>query len=165
MTKYFTKKIYLNTEKTKYCSVKLFFRAEDMRREYQRMSSKKEYINDLNGAHIAYVVYDCKGKQSVLTGETGLIFLHAGRCTAGVVSHEFGHAVLWAGNHPDKEYPIIINNMEEEELLLGNQTIAVINFYKWYWKIKPKLDEKLLLVPLSSGSIQQPVQADCVSSM
>jgi hypothetical protein len=67
--------------------------------------------------------------------ETGTVLLCLDHCGAGVVSHEFLHAVLWAYKHRKnkKQYPIIIKNMREEEDILQNHTFAVTQFYNWYW--------------------------------
>lgn len=93
--------------------------------------------NPVKGASTHYWKYIGKA----LKGETGTVFLSVEDCGAGIISHEFMHAVLWAYKHTKnkKQYPIVIKNMKEEEVILHNHTFVVQQFYKWYWR-KVKTD-------------------------
>lgn len=85
------------------------------------------------GVHCPYEKY--RGRK--LSPETGTVFLAVEYCGAGIVSHELLHAVLWAHKHKrnKRQYPIVIENMRQEENILHNHTYAVEQFYRWYWKV------------------------------
>ena len=142
------KRIYLNPEKTKYCIVHLFKYRKEMQDFYfkeDRAKREDKHYNTL-GVHLAYTVYTpVKGKKNKWKPGpiTGSVLLNLQNCGAGIVTHELMHAVLWAYRHEEKEhdnqYPIIIHDMEEEEEILHRHTLAVMAFYRWYWKIKDKV--------------------------
>jgi hypothetical protein len=139
MKMYRQKKIWTDKKKGKYCIVKLFKTKIDMQNAYKdRCPSDTQHYRCL-GAHNAYekVKVESDGEMTTMN-ETGTVFLNLEFCGAGIVSHELMHAVLWAHGHKKnkKQYPIVIKNMKQEEAILQNHTIAVIDFYKWYWKIE-----------------------------
>lgn len=153
------KVIYLNTENTKYCVVELYKTLKEMQLAYkERCPHDKSHFKVL-GVHQAYEkfkapknipmpkegdsrkYYEVNISKVKIAPETGTVFLNLKHCGAGVVSHELMHAVLWAYKHKKmkKQYPIIIKNLKEEELILRYHTLAVQEFYRWYWKIKDKI--------------------------
>lgn len=73
----------------------------------------------------------------MLSGEVATVFLSCQNAGAGIVSHELLHAVLYAYKYKKnkKQYPIIIRSMNEEDKILRNHTFAIIQFYKWFWKV------------------------------
>lgn len=135
-----TKRIYLNTKKTKYCIVRLFKRNNEMQLSYDKHKSNNGKGKVL-GAHCGYEKYTTSQPRWGVLPETGTVFLSLENCGAGVVTHELMHAVLWAWKHKrlKNQYPIVIKNMNQEEEVLHNQTYAVHQFYNWYWKIKSKV--------------------------
>lgn len=139
-----TKKIYLNGKKSKYCLVRLFDKKKDMQKAYKESCPTDKNHDKTLGAHHAYeAIIVEKGKRDRLSPETGTLFCSLENCGAGVISHELMHAIFWARGHKfmKKQYPIIVQNMKEEEELLHNFTYAIIQFYNWYWrinKISPK---------------------------
>lgn len=133
--KYKRKKIWLTTDKTKYCTVLLFNTRKEMREyfsEYCKRTNQRDYDNIL-GASLHFEKY-INGN---ITKETGKVLLSLQDCGAGVVSHELLHATLWAYKHRrnKKRYPFIIKSHNEEERVLQNHTYAVKQFYNWYWKV------------------------------
>lgn len=148
MKKYFRKKLYVTTDKSKFVIVKLYIDCEKMQGAYYKecpkdMESRDAYKRVL-GAHRAYVTVKVNDKgRNVYHNETGTIFLSFENCGAGVVTHEIMHAVLWAWKHRKNksQYPIIIKNMEQEEEVLRNHTQATKDFYTWYWKVRKKVKE------------------------
>jgi hypothetical protein len=131
------KKIWLNTERTKYCWVKLFDTKREMQKVYADYckligDSNKEASKTL-GASFHYLVIQ-NGK---CTNECGTVLLNREHLGAGIVAHELMHAVLNAWQHPRREkYPIVIKDMPMEEKILYNLTFAVRQFWTWYFKIE-----------------------------
>lgn len=136
MRNYKSKRIYLNTQKTKYCIVKLFGKKKDMQDYYFSFSPQDADHYLCQGVSIHYEKINAVNNK--LSPETGMVLLHFGSCGAGIVTHELMHAVLYAYKHKKykKQYPIVIKNMAEEERILRNHTFAVREFYKWYWKVE-----------------------------
>lgn len=154
-----SKKIYLNTRKTKYCVVELYKTKKEMREAYKKRCPHDTHHDIVLGAHQAYEkfimpkkfkkdhadnpkkFYRLNTSKLKLAPETGTIFLSLEDCGAGVVTHEIMHATLWAYKHKKmkQQYPIKIKDMKEEELVLRNFTLAVQQFYRWYWKIKDRV--------------------------
>lgn len=136
---YKRKRIYLNKKKTRYCTVKLYADKLQMQNDLKKnLSGKLDYYKCL-GLHHAYTRLLIKKNGTVnLIPETGTVYLCLQHCGAGIVSHEFLHAVLWAWKHKrnKKQYPIVIKNMKQEEEVLHNHTDAVSHFYDWYWKVE-----------------------------
>lgn len=95
-----------------------------------------ENFDGLNCPYIAYNLLSC-GKE-FLSKKIANIFLYFDECGVGVVSHELLHASLWAWKFSNlkQQYPIIINNMDEEEEVLHIHTDALRQFYIWYWKVE-----------------------------
>lgn len=150
------KRIYLNEEKTKYCIVKLYKTLNEMQTAYAKQCPYDKNHNQVLGVHNAFELFAPINKKekidkNLLIGkstknfrllpQSGIVFLSLKNCGAGIVTHELMHAVLWAYKHKinKQQYPIIIKNMKEEELILRYHTLAVMEFYKWYWKIKSKV--------------------------
>lgn len=127
--KYRKKKIIVNQEKDKWVWCYLFKEKGEMQKAYNLASPKDRGHDKVEGVAINRSYQKSK--------QTGYVFLHTGRCGAGVVSHEFMHSVLWAHKHRywKEQYPITIKNMKEEEKILHNLTVAVAQFYKFYWDI------------------------------
>lgn len=131
-----SKRIYLNEKKTKYCIVKLFKKRKEMHEYYSKEKPDEKFNEFLLGVHLAYERWDKKtGK---IKSETGTVLLSLEDCAGSIVSHEFMHAILWAYKHKKykKQYPITIKDMKEEEKLLHRMSLAVHNFYSWYWDVK-----------------------------
>jgi len=128
--------------------VKVFKRKADMQAAYDAANRAKGVVDgdNVQGVHLGYTRYGPNGDGTyTLHPESGTVLLYFGSCGAGVVSHEFMHAVLWAvthqksGDDPEdycEHYPIIIDNMDQEEVLLHNLTYAVRQFYNWLYKIE-----------------------------
>jgi len=135
------KRIYVNTKRTRYITVKLYNNKKEMREAYKVFRPKDWGHNNVLGVHCGYVKYETTGKKTVMSNETGTVFLSLKNCGAGVVTHELMHAVLWAWKHNEKkeQYPIVIKSMRYEEEILHNHTYAVTQFYNWYFKIKRRL--------------------------
>lgn len=136
------KKIFLNTDKTKYCWVKLFKTKKEMQAAYKKFKPQDGNHDEVLGVHCGYEKWIVKkGKKTICHPETGIVFLSKENCGAGVVTHELMHAILWARGHKmhKRQHPIVIKSMEEEEAMLHNHTYAVMQFYDWYWKIEKKI--------------------------
>jgi hypothetical protein len=138
------KHIFLSDDDTKYCRVLLYKEKSAMQKAYKDFRSGDQGHESVEGVHCAYEVIeiDEENKESYRP-ETGTIFLNFESCGAGVVCHEFMHAVLWAWNHrPGKQqYPIIICNITEEEEILYNLSHALVQFYNWYWLVEDQFTE------------------------
>lgn len=136
MRSYKSKRIYLNTKKTKYCVVKLFGKKRDMQDYYFRANPNDTHHYECQGVSLHFEKINAVSGS--LSPQTGEVLLHFGSCGAGIVTHELLHAVLYAYKHKKrkKQYPIIIKDMDEEEVILRNHTEAVRQFYKWYWKVE-----------------------------
>lgn len=141
----FKKKIYFSDAKDKYCLVKLFRSRWRMQRAYQRRRPDDmkvgEFVQVL-GAHCGYTrIMVNTDRSERIHPEVGTVYLCAEGCGAGVISHEFMHAAIWAWRHRSgkSQYPVMIMNIEEEEELLYMLTQAVSQFYCWYWKIEKYL--------------------------
>lgn len=126
------KKLFLNVRKTRYCWVKVYDSAENMREAAKKSTSQN--VNDAVGLHEAYRRFH-KGK---FVPETGIIYLNTKWMGAGVVDHEIMHAIFWAwkNNKDKKQYPIVINNMKQEENILQNLTFAIRQYWLWYFKFE-----------------------------
>lgn len=112
-----------------------------MRVAYKERKPSNSNIDRCLGVHFAYTNYKVtKTGEEKYKPETGTIFFNMENCGAGIVAHEFGHAVLWAHKHhlKKKQYPIVIKNMKQEEVILYNLTHAVKQFYNWYFDILKK---------------------------
>jgi hypothetical protein len=135
------KKIWMNEGHTKYCIVKLYKTQKLMQEAYQNFKPQDKNQDKVSGVHCGYEKFTISknGKEN-LSKETGTVFLNIKCCGAGVVSHEFAHAVLWAHKHKKNknQYPIVIKNMDDEEEILYHLTHAVQQFYNWFWTIKKK---------------------------
>jgi hypothetical protein len=142
MKAYRQKKIWLDENHRKYCIAKLYKEKIDMQNDYKERSPNDQNHYKCLGVHSPYEKLKVnKNGSMALSNETGTVNLCMQHCGAGVVSHEFLHAVLWAYKHKrrKKQYPIIIKDMAEEEDVLHNLTYAIQQFYKWYWKIEKYL--------------------------
>lgn len=132
-----SKRIYTNTKRTRWIIVRLYNTRKEMRAAYKEFQPSDKGHNEVFGVHCAYdkVNVDANGA-SKQCGEKGTVFLSLQDCGAGVVAHELGHAVFWGlGRLRKKQYPIVIKNMQQEEVYLHNLTYAIIQFYRWYWKV------------------------------
>lgn len=140
MRAYKRKKIWLNEKKTKYCTTRLYRDKKEMQKYYD-LHCDSHAVKGLQiaGASMHWVMIN--GLTKKVTGETGMVLLCMERTGAGVVSHEFLHAVLWAHKHHKhkKQHPIVIKNMKEEEEILHNLSYAVRQFYNWYWKVEKEM--------------------------
>lgn len=141
------KKIFVNTKRTRWVWVWLYSNKQEMQENYERNPLVSLYGNakkndKILGAHCPYTraQITSEGKR-IFIGEIGRVYLCYGHVGAGIVAHEFGHAILWAFKHRPfkKQYPIVIRDMRYEEELLHNLTEAVAQFYSWYWKIEKKI--------------------------
>lgn len=138
------KKVWLNKKHSKYCIVKLFADQFEMQTFYKSYCDERKlsdtYHFEVKGCSIHYELR--MGRKC--SPETGMVLLCFKYCGAGIVSHEFLHAILWAHKHKvnKKQYPFVIKNMKEEEEILHNHTYAVTQFYKWYWKIETQFKLK-----------------------
>lgn len=130
--------IYLDDAHTKYCIVRLFATKRLMQSAYAKRTPYSEGHYKVSGSNVPYHCVRMKQDGSEETkGEIATVFLSVENCGAGVVAHELGHAALWGYKyHPGKvQFPIIFNSMEDEEEFLYSQTYAVMQFYRWYWKV------------------------------
>lgn len=105
-----------------------------MQKFYKDWCPQDKNHDNVGGVAVNRTYWDISKGKKILMNRTG-------RCGAGVVSHEIMHAVLWANKFSarKKQYPIVIKSMKEEEELLKKHTLAVRDFYEWYWKIKTKI--------------------------
>ena len=133
------KKIFLNERHTKYCIVKLYNTKLLMQQAYKEFKSKDDNHYKVLGVHCPYEKFN----GNKLSKETGTVFLNLDHCGAGIVCHELAHAVLWAHKHKrnKKQYPIVLKNMKDEEVVLHNLTGAIAQFYAWYWTIESKFSK------------------------
>ena len=134
------KKIWLNEKHTKYCIVRLYKDKKEMQKYYDTVSDYHAVKGiQVAGASMHWVKVSTKTRK--VHAETGMVLLCMERTGAGIVSHEFMHAILWAHRHHKnkKQHPIIIRDMKEEELILYNLTYAVTQFYRWYWKVEKEM--------------------------
>lgn len=133
------KRIYLKYDMTKYCDVFLFDTRKELRAFYAKHCPKDGNHHKVRGVSVHRDYYQQKGKSKkwVLMPKTGEVLLSLQDCGAGVVTHEFMHATIWAFRHNGKndQYPFVIRNMREEEKLLHGFTFAVMQFYRWYYQI------------------------------
>lgn len=99
------------------------------------------------GVHLCnswYHVY--KSGKSKHYPHTGNVLLYFDGCGAGIVTHELMHATLYAWNCKDlskPQFPIIIKSLKDEEEILHNHTHAVMQFYRWYWRIADKVKKAM----------------------
>ena len=127
-------KIFLNTKNTRYATIEVHETLAGMRKAI--MAFRPDSKN------IRRVVGQCCPHERINTRtgrthrEIANVFLCSNNCGAGVAGHELLHAVLWAFQYKKykNQYPIVINNMDEEEELLHNHSHAVMQFYQWYFK-------------------------------
>lgn len=133
-----TKRVYLNLKKTKYCQVYLFKTKKQMQSFYAKHAPKDKNHYKVLGVSIHRDYYKKeKGRWKILP-RTGEVLLSLENCGAAVVAHELMHATIWAFRHngKNKQYPFVIESMNEEEKLLHAHSQAVMQFYNWYWKVK-----------------------------
>lgn len=140
--------IYTDVNNKTYCVVRLYNRKEDMQRDYTKFSGD---TTGVMGACCQYtrIKVNADGTESKMK-DTGTVYIYSGAVGAGLISHELGHAVLWArswmkgatGLEGDTGYPIVIDSMEEEEEFLHNLTYAVRQFYTWYWRVEKLFSQK-----------------------
>jgi hypothetical protein len=138
MRKYRSKKIWLDENHKWYCYVRLYREKIDMQNDYKKRSPNDTNHYKTLGVHNGYVLLKyAKNGGLKYINETGTVHLCIKHCGAGIVSHEFMHAVLWAYKHNrnKEQYPILIKNMVEEEKILHMLTYSVQQFYRWYWQI------------------------------
>lgn len=143
-----SKRIWLNFPHKKYCQVILYEKKFEMQKDYARYSPQDGNHYKTLGVHHGFDKLIIEpGKKAKLSPQTGIVRLCLEHCGAGVVSHEFMHAVLWANGHKryKKQYPIVIKNMKEEEKILHNLTYAVRQFYEWYWKVTNRKGNKFVV--------------------
>jgi len=134
------KRIYLNEKNTKYCIVKMYGSAKEMQYAMKNEGSGTLQYKTCLGLHMAYSKMVFKKSWS-LSPQTGTVYLCKQHSGAGIATHELMHATLWAHKHKKakQQYPFVIKNMIEEETILRNFTHAVMQFYRWYWKIEKQL--------------------------
>ncbi len=143
MKKYYRKKIIVNKQGN-FIWAYIFKNIDEMRTEYKKMCPMETGHEVIGAVCInreyfkANKVKDMKKINKMK--HTGYVLTCLDYVGAGVVSHEFMHAVFFANGISKvkfkKQYPIVINNMKEEETLLYAFTDAVKSYYKWYWKLK-----------------------------
>ena len=112
------KKIWLTTDKKKYCWVKVYNTKKEMQEAYEAFRPGDKNHDKVEGAHCGYERHRLfRGKWRVHE-ETAIVFLCKERCGAGVVTHELMHAVLWARQHKFrfKQYPVIIKSMDSSSI-------------------------------------------------
>lgn len=133
-------KLWVNERETKFVVVKVYKTKIEMQEAYKKFRPEDGNHFETYGCHCAYSsrTVDKKTGKSRASGNTGTIFLSYPYCGAGLISHEFMHAVLWAYKHKydKKQFPIIIKSMEEEEKILHAMTMAVKRFYTWLYRIE-----------------------------
>lgn len=149
--RHFKKKIFIefvkqgatNAEKkkAKYVTVRIFHRLKDLRWFYRKLRPQDDHIDKTLGAHVGYTIDREKSKEKYWY-ETGTVLFSAKHCGAGLISHEFLHALFWAHGHtPDKEqYPLTISfkNMDDEEAFCYLMTDLVGSFFRWFYKLERK---------------------------
>lgn len=134
--KYKSKRLWIDREHTKYSTVYLFDTLKGMR-EWDKNFQIENFQNDSRyfyGKNIRYTSYTKDKKE--MNPDSSIILLcepYAGRNT---VAHEIMHAVLWAFNHrpTTKRYPIVIKNVDQEEVLLQQHSYMMKQFYSWFDK-------------------------------
>lgn len=132
-------KLFMNRRKTRYVKCFLYRNKKLMQDAFRKLRPDAKYIRGTLGAHCAYQILNTNNNRT--SKETGTIFLSMKNCGAGVVTHEILHGILWAHRFKahKKQYPTVINNMEQEEELLHDFSFAVSSFYDWYWKVEKQL--------------------------
>lgn len=151
---YRKKRIYLNEGRTKYCVVKVYKDKLKMQEAYAKYSPAAEEPFGVAGVHCGYdMLKVSKDGKAVCGPETGTVFLCYEKCGAGIVSHELGHAVLWAHKHRKgkRQYPIVIKNMDDEEEVLYHLYLAVRQFYDWLYEIEKWFKAQPIEVTLFDG--------------
>ncbi|HMF73451.1 MAG TPA: hypothetical protein VK616_18350 [Flavitalea sp.] len=133
------KKIYLNTQKTKHCNVRLYRTKKEMRDGIRKYRSYEKQIDQIAGCCCPYTRYNIGTRTA--RPDVAKVFLSIQDCGAGIVTHELLHAVLWAWKHSfrKKQHPILIKDMNDEEEILHNHTFAVKQFYNWFFENKKRL--------------------------
>lgn len=136
---YRRKKVFLTTDKSKYCVVKLFESKKLMQDAYKKFRPDDDNHDKVEGVSCHYDRVNIDTNEC--HPEVATVFLNVNSCGAGVVTHELMHSCLWAWKHSGvkEQYPIVINNMDDEEEVLHNHTYAVMQFYDWYWKVVDKI--------------------------
>lgn len=123
---------------TNYVQVRLYPEKIHMQEDFKQLCPKSSDHSHTLGVHVIY----CKKQDGMncnnsAEGRSGTVMLNLENIGAGIVAHEFGHAVLWAWDFVDKkeQYPLVLRTMEDEEEILHRQTRAVTEFYRWFWTI------------------------------
>lgn len=111
---------------------RLYDTKENMRIDYKEMKPEDLNHDKVESVHCAYTFieeYDDGSEE--YSKKTGIIMTNSEGLDVGVIPHEIMHAVLWAYNHSEDkvQYPIVINNMEEEEIILHAFSNALQQFY------------------------------------
>lgn len=140
--KYTKNKIWLTTNKTKFCIVRVYSDKTAMRAAYKEFRPNDKNHDTVLGAHCGYEkIIHRPNKRKETSQETGTVFLSKENCTASIVAHELMHAVIWAKTHKKnwkEQYPFIIDNIKSEEQLLHNLSYSLNQFYNFYWeKVDP----------------------------
>lgn len=138
---HFKKRIYVDKRKKKFVVVLLFHNVKDLRTFYRQIRPKDKHIDETLGAHCGYVKVGVtkKGKEKYYP-ETGTMLLTATHCGAGLIAHEFLHALFWAHGHAihKKQYPLRLTfqNINEEEAFCYQLTSVVRAFYTWFYRLE-----------------------------
>lgn len=133
------KKLYVDGDKRKlYVVVHLFKKEKEMQEFYKKWCPQDKNHNIVGGVAVNRTYYKVGGRKKTLMPRTGELLLSLERMGTSVVGHEIMHAVFWAHGFRalKPQYPITIKSMKEEEQVLRKFSLAVREFYGWYWKVK-----------------------------
>lgn len=137
----FKKEIIFSGSAGKRVTVLLFPTKDLMNRAYWdfRSEDRKYYVL---GCHVPRRWYKVGKSGWKSQKKTGTVFLCYEYCGAGVVSHEFLHAAMYAFRHTKlkgQQYPFEIKTMDQEEKFLRMHTSVVTKFYVWFFSIQKEL--------------------------
>lgn len=149
MKKYFRKKITVNKEGN-FVWCYLFKDLTDLHTFYKEIAPEDMGHDTVGGVCINREMFKAKTVKEMLfknkSKQSGIVLTSVKHVRSSVVCHELMHAVFFAHGVSKvkfkKQYPIVINSMQEEETYLYAFTNATNQYYNWYWHLKDsgKLD-------------------------
>lgn len=118
----------------------LYRSKKEMQAAYEKFKPQDKNHYKSLGACCNDTIVTVGGDNKIIrvSGQTSTVFLSLENCEVSVVVHELLHAVLFSHKHSlrKKQYPIVIKNMKEEEVILHNHSYTCYQFYTWYWKVQ-----------------------------
>ena len=131
MLKYKSKRIWLDTRKTYYSTIRIYDCNESMQKFYNGYNRYKGMkVDPVLGASLHYEKLNVTNDTS--SPDIGIILLSRDNLTTDITHHEILHAVIWAWKFKPykRQHPITIYSMKQEEELLHNFSFAIKQFNK-----------------------------------